>query len=77
MTDTQPRARGGFSIFTVALAVFVTLKLTGVVHWSWLWVLAPLWGPYAVILVFMILFGTFAITAKGAVKALESERKYR
>lgn len=27
------------------LAVFVTLKLTGVVAWSWWWVLAPFWVP--------------------------------
>ena len=23
--------------------VFVTLKLLGIVHWSWWWVLAPFW----------------------------------
>lgn len=31
---------GGF----VAL-VFTVLKLCGVIHWSWLWVLVPFWGP--------------------------------
>ena len=33
----------------------VTLKLTGVIAWSWLWVLLPFWGPIAlaVILVFV------------------------
>ncbi len=24
-------------------STFVLLKLTGVIHWSWLWVLSPLW----------------------------------
>ena len=24
-------------------AIFVTLKLCGVITWSWLWVLSPLW----------------------------------
>jgi len=23
--------------------IFVVLRLTGVIHWSWWWVLAPLW----------------------------------
>jgi hypothetical protein len=23
--------------------IFVILRLTGVIHWSWWWVLAPLW----------------------------------
>lgn len=22
---------------------FIVLKLTGVIHWSWIWVLAPIW----------------------------------
>ena len=25
--------------------LFVGLKLTGFIHWSWIWVLAPLWIP--------------------------------
>lgn len=32
------------------LIVFVTLKLVGVIGWSWLWVLAPLWLPPAIAL---------------------------
>lgn len=31
------------SIELVVLVVFVTLKLAGVIGWSWVWVLAPLW----------------------------------
>lgn len=25
------------------LVLFITLKLVGVIAWSWLWVLSPLW----------------------------------
>ena len=35
--------------------IFVTLKLTGVIAWSWLWVLLPFWGPIALGVVVMIL----------------------
>ena len=28
--------------------LFVGLKLTNVIQWSWLWVLAPLWIPVAI-----------------------------
>lgn len=38
-------ASGGTSVATVLLIVFVTLKLCGVVGWSWWWVMAPLWVP--------------------------------
>lgn len=37
--------------------VFITLKLCGVIAWSWLWVLSPLWIPFA--LVFGIWFIVF------------------
>lgn len=32
-------------ICSVLGLIFVTLKLTGVIAWSWLWVLLPFWGP--------------------------------
>ena len=27
----------------VLLIVFIVLKLCGVIHWSWWWVLSPIW----------------------------------
>lgn len=38
-------------LLTVA---FIVLKLTGVIAWSWWWVLAPLWGPLAVVLAIIL-----------------------
>lgn len=29
--------------------MFIFLKLTNVIDWSWLWVLSPLWIPLAII----------------------------
>jgi hypothetical protein len=43
---------GFFGLLTI---VFVTLKLIGVIDWSWVWVLAPLWGGF--MLFFMMVFG--------------------
>lgn len=34
---------GGISVSTLLTIVFVVLKLIGVINWSWVWVLAPLW----------------------------------
>lgn len=31
------------------LLLFVALKLMGHIHWSWWWVLSPLWLGFAVI----------------------------
>lgn len=34
---------GGPGIAVILTVVFIVLKLTGVIAWSWLWVLSPLW----------------------------------
>lgn len=46
------------NIFIPLLAVlFIGLKLGGVIAWSWLWVLSPLWiGVAIAILIWLFLF---------------------
>lgn len=58
-------AGGGIGFFGLLTIVFIILKLVGVIQWSWLWVLGPLWIPFAVI------FGT-ALILKLIVKILEA-----
>jgi hypothetical protein len=41
---------GGCSISMVLFLIFLVLKLTGVITWSWWWVTCPLWGGLAIIL---------------------------
>ena len=36
--------------------VFIVLKLCGVITWSWLWVLSPVWIPVALVLVVSIIY---------------------
>lgn len=45
--------------------IFITLKLTGVIDWSWLWVLSPLWIGLVLFLGSLLLVGgiTLAIVA--------------
>lgn len=33
----------GLSIFSILTIIFVVLKLTGNINWSWIWVLSPEW----------------------------------
>ena len=44
----------GVGFFGLLGIVFIVLKLTGVIAWSWLWVLAPLWMPAAFWLVIVL-----------------------
>jgi hypothetical protein len=34
---------GGIGFVGLLTIVFITLKLTGYINWSWLWVLSPIW----------------------------------
>jgi hypothetical protein len=46
-------------------ALLVALKLTHVIHWSWLWVLAPLWIPGLYLLIgIVLLLALFAAASR-------------
>lgn len=49
--------QSGIGFCGLLTIVFITLKLTGFIAWPLMWVLAPLWVPFA------IFFGVIAITA--------------
>jgi len=40
-------SRNGISFPGLLCIVFIALKLTGYITWSWLWVLSPIWMPIA------------------------------
>lgn len=40
---------GGIGFLGLLTIVFITLKLTGYITWSWWWVLAPMWLSFAVV----------------------------
>lgn len=45
---------GGCNFCTLLTILFVALKLTGIVSWSWLWVLSPLWISWTVVIAIVI-----------------------
>lgn len=44
--------------------VFITLKLTGFISWSWWWVLSPILIPLMILIVALSLLGCFILFAK-------------
>ena len=46
---------GGIGLGTLLFAIFLTLKLCGVIDWSWWWIVLPLVAPYLIGTVFMLL----------------------
>lgn len=50
MSSNKTSTGSGGVGFCGALAItFIVLRLCGVIQWSWLWVLAPLWIPISVV----------------------------
>ena len=50
---------GGIGFTGLLTIVFIVLKLLGVITWSWVWVLSPIW----ISLVFVLFFVLIAIMA--------------
>jgi uncharacterized membrane protein YdbT with pleckstrin-like domain len=42
-STTSTSSGGGIGFVGLLTIVFITLKLTGFIDWSWWWVLAPIW----------------------------------
>lgn len=56
MSDNRSSYSGGIGLNGLLFLVFLVLKLTDVIDWSWWWITAPLWGPaiLAVVVVFVL-----------------------
>lgn len=42
---------------TLLTVLFVGLRLTNYINWSWWWVLSPLWIPMVLIILLILLIG--------------------
>jgi len=51
----------GIGFGTVLFLIFMTLKLTGSIDWSWWWVTSPLWIPITLGVVIISIIGFVSI----------------
>jgi len=61
-SKSSTSSSGGVGFVGLLTIVFITLKLTDNIDWSWWWVLSPIWITFAVLLVFFAI-GVIVITA--------------
>ena len=54
---------------------FIILKLVGVINWRWIWVLAPIWGEFAIVGVLLLAIAVLRLVEKFYIK--RSRKKYR
>lgn len=57
MSANNTTTRGGISFLGLLTIVFITLKLTHNIDWSWWWVLAPILWPLYFVLFCLIMAG--------------------
>lgn len=56
MTNSNPNVQyKGVGFGSLLTLLFIALKLTNVIAWSWLWVLAPTWIPIAILLSILLI----------------------
>lgn len=53
-SEDRQRTGGGIGFCGMLAILFIGLKLAGVVSWPWWAVLAPLWVPFALVCVLIV-----------------------
>ena len=51
-SNNVSKSSGGIGFFGLLTILFIGLKLTGYINWSWFWVLSPLWGSFLFLIIF-------------------------
>ena len=55
------RTGGGISFTGLLTIVFIVLKLLGVITWSWVWVLSPIWITLVLVLIAVFIAIIFTV----------------
>ena len=50
MSSSSSSSSSGIGFCGLLTVLFIALKLTKVIDWSWWWILAPLWLPACIVL---------------------------
>lgn len=60
MSNTT-KVQTSFPFLSILCLIFITLKLTNYIAWSWWWVLAPIWIPVAILLLVFMIVGLLGV----------------
>lgn len=58
-SSSSSSSTGGIGFVGALTIAFIVLKLTGVINWSWWWVLSPIW--ITTVFILGVIFGGFLI----------------
>ena len=61
MDDTRKKRSKGMGLVSTLVTLFIILKLTKVISWSWLWVFSPIW---ITIIIAIVVFGSILVVGR-------------
>jgi len=53
--SSRSSSSSGIGFTGLLTIVFIVLKLTGYINWTWLWVLSPIWISTLLVILFFII----------------------
>lgn len=68
MGNNSNNTGGGMGLGTILFLIFLVLKLTNYIDWSWWWVSAPLWITAILYIVIVTIFVMFFDKRRGRKK---------
>lgn len=57
MKNSNNVQSGGTGFLSLLLVLFIGLKLTNYIDWSWWWVMAPFWIPAGIVAMCLVIVG--------------------
>jgi len=58
------KGSGGIGFLGLLAVLFIGLKITGYISWSWWLVTLPIWGSFIIVAVVLIIMGILAVISK-------------
>lgn len=53
--DNNSNSKTGIGFTGLLQLLFIALKLVGVINWSWLWVLSPIWISLVIVVICLVI----------------------
>lgn len=64
MSNKKFKINAGSNFVSLLFLLFLGLKLSNHIDWSWWWVFSPIWIPFVLVVSVMILFGLIHLLIK-------------
>ena len=74
-TEIKNNYSYSFPLCSVLFVLFLALKLTGHINWSWWWVTAPLWGPWVALIIVLLAIAVLWLMGIATIELVDRWKK--